>query len=180
MKESVHDIDILVASEQPEEAMKTFLGMPTIARALVGGPTKTSVLIDGDLQVDLRVVPPESWGAALAYFTGSKNHNIRLRERAIKRGLKLNEYGLFDSNDRVVASREEEDIYSALDLPMIPPVLREDLGEIEAALEDRLPELVQIEDIRGDLHMHTRGATVPRLHGRWSKRRSRADTNMLR
>ncbi len=155
MKESVHDVDILVASEQPEEAMKTFLRMPAIARSLVGGPTKTSVLIDGDLQVDLRVVPPESWGAALAYFTGSKNHNIRLRERAIKRGLKLNEYGLFDSNDRVVASREEEDIYSALDLPMIPPVLREDLGEIEAAIEGRLPQLVQIEDIRGDLHMHT-------------------------
>ncbi len=155
MKESVHDIDILVASDRPEEAMRTFLGMPSIARTLVSGPTKTSVLIDGDLQVDLRVVDPRSWGAALAYFTGSKNHNIRLRERAIKRGLKLNEYGLADGNDRVVAALEEEDIYRALDLPWIPPVLREDLGEIEAALEDRLPDLVQPDDIRGDLHMHT-------------------------
>ena len=155
MKESVHDIDILVASDRPEEAMRTFLGMPSIARTLVSGPTKTSVLIDGDLQVDLRVVDPRSWGAALAYFTGSKNHNIRLRERAIKRGLKLNEYGLVDGNDRVVAALEEEDIYRALDLPWIPPVLREDLGEIEAALEDRLPDLVQPDDIRGDLHMHT-------------------------
>jgi DNA polymerase (family 10) len=155
MKESVHDIDILVASDRPEEAMRTFLRMPSIARTLVSGPTKTSVLIDGDLQVDLRVVDPRSWGAALAYFTGSKNHNIRLRERAIKRGLKLNEYGLVDGNDRVVAALEEEDIYRALDLPWIPPVLREDLGEIEAALEDRLPDLVQPDDIRGDLHMHT-------------------------
>ena len=155
MKESVHDIDILVASDRPEEAMRTFLRMPSIARTLVSGPTKTSVLIDGDLQVDLRVVDPRSWGAALAYFTGSKNHNIRLRERAIKRGLKLNEYGLVDGNDRVVAALEEEDVYRALDLPWIPPVLREDLGEIEAALEDRLPDLVQPDDIRGDLHMHT-------------------------
>jgi DNA polymerase (family 10) len=155
MKESVHDIDILVASQNPEEAMAAFLEMPSIARTLVKGPTKTSVLIAGDLQVDLRVVEPRSWGAALAYFTGSKNHNIRMRERAMKRGLKLNEYGLVDGNDNVVASVEEEDIYRALELPLIPPVLREDRGEIEAAVEGRLPELVQVADVRGDLHMHT-------------------------
>ena len=155
MKESVHDIDILVASQNPEEAMAAFREMPSIASTLVQGPTKTSVLIAGDLQVDLRVVEPRSWGAALAYFTGSKNHNIRMRERAMKRGLKLNEYGLVDGSDNVVASVEEEDIYRALELPLIPPVLREDLGEIEAAVEGRLPELVQVADVRGDLHMHT-------------------------
>lgn len=154
MKESVHDVDILAASDDPERVMEAFLETSDLVRVLVKGSTKTSVLMQGDLQVDLRVVEPASWGAALAYFTGPKGHNIRLRERAIKRGLKLNEYGLFD-DDRSVAALEEEDIYRALDLPFIPPVLREDRGEIEAAVEGRLPDLVRVEDIRGDLHMHT-------------------------
>ena len=155
MKESVHDVDILAASDDPERIMKSFLATSDLARVLVHGSTKTSVLMRGDLQVDLRVVEPASWGAALAYFTGSKSHNIRLRERAIKRGLKLNEYGLFDNGDKIVAAIEEEDVYRALDLPFIPPVLREDRGEIEAAIEGRLPDLIRVEDIRGDLHMHT-------------------------
>ena len=155
MKESVHDVDILAASDDPERIMKSFLETSDPVRVLVHGSTKTSVLLQGDLQVDLRVVEPASWGAALAYFTGSKSHNIRLRERAIKRGLKLNEYGLFDNDDKIVAAVEEEDIYRALDLPFIPPVLREDRGEIEVAIEGRLPDLIRAEDIRGDLHMHT-------------------------
>jgi DNA polymerase (family 10) len=155
MRETVHDIDILAASPNPQKIMKEFVGLPMVERVLVSGDTKTSVLVADDLQVDLRVVDLDSWGAAFAYFTGSKEHNIRLRERALKRGLKLNEYGLYDSADTAVASREEVDIYEALDLPWIPPVLREDRGEIEAALEGSLPELVSSEDIQGDLHMHT-------------------------
>jgi DNA polymerase (family 10) len=155
MRETVHDIDILVASSRPGRVMDAFVGIPGVERVLARGETKTSVLLANDLQADLRVVDLESWGAALAYFTGSKEHNIRLRERAIKRGLKLNEYGLFDAKDKRVASREETDIYDALGLPWIPPVLREDRGEIEAAQDHALPELVSAEDIQGDLHMHT-------------------------
>ena len=155
MRETVHDVDILAASTNPRKIMKEFVSLPMVERVLVNGETKTSVLIADDLQVDLRVVEPDSWGAALAYFTGSKQHNIRLRERAIKRSLKLNEYGLYDAADNVIAGRDEEEIYRALDLPWIPPVLREDRGEIEAALDGNLPELVSPDDIQGDLHMHT-------------------------
>ena len=121
MRETVHDIDILAAAPNPQKIMREFTGLPMVERVLVSGETKTSVLIADDLQVDLRVVDLDSWGAALAYFTGSKEHNIRLRERALKRGLKLNEYGLYDSADTAVAAREEADIYEALDLPWIPP-----------------------------------------------------------
>lgn len=155
MKEIVHDIDILAASHKPEETMKAFLGLPTIDAVLAQGPTKASVRLEDDLQVDLRVIEPSSWGAAMHYFTGSKAHNIRMRERAIKLGFKLNEYGLFDSNDKQIAGAEEAEIFARLGLPFIPPVLREDLGEMEAAAEGRLPRLIELEDIRGDLHMHT-------------------------
>jgi DNA polymerase (family X) len=105
--------------------------------------------------VDLRVVGIENWGAAMHYFTGSKAHNIRMRERAIKQGLKLNEYGLFDSNEKCLAGAEEIQIFEALGLPYIPPVLREDWGEMEAAAQGKLPDLIETADIRGDLHMHT-------------------------
>jgi DNA polymerase (family X) len=155
MKEIVHDIDILAASRKPEETMKAFLGLPTIDAVLAQGPTKASVRLEDDLQVDLRVIEPSSWGAAMHYFTGSKAHNIRMRERAIKLGFKLNEYGLFDSNNKQIAGAEEAEIFARLGLPFIPPVLREDLGEMEAAAEGRLPRLIELEDIRGDLHMHT-------------------------
>ena len=103
----------------------------------------------------MRVIEPGSWGAAMHYFTGSKSHNIRMRERAIKQGMKLNEYGLFDANDKKVAGPVEEEIFEKLGLPFIPPVLREDWGEMEAAAQGKLPDLVGLEDIRGDLHMHT-------------------------
>jgi len=156
MKETVHDVDILVASGNADQVMKAFRDSPLAGRVLVSGPTKTSLLVTDGLQVDLRVVEPDSWGAALMYFTGSKEHNIRLRERAIRRGLKLNEYGLFDEAGKVLASKTEEDIYAALELEWIPPTLREDRGEVGAsARSGGLPDLVEVGDIRGDLHMHT-------------------------
>jgi len=155
MKEIVHDVDILAASTDPEKTTKAFLTMPFIEAILAQGATKASVRVEDDLQVDLRVIEPKSWGAAMHYFTGSKAHNIRMRERALKQGLKLNEYGLFDANGKSVAGLEEGEIFDKLGLPYIPPVLREDWGEMEAAAEGKLPGIVQLEDIRGDLHMHT-------------------------
>lgn len=155
MKEIVHDVDILAASTDPEKTMKAFLSLPLVESVLAQGGTKASVRVQDDLQVDLRVIEPKSWGAALHYFTGSKAHNIRMRERAIKMGLKLNEYGLFDSNDKFIAGVEEEEIFEKLGLPFIPPVLREDQGEIEAAAQGKLPNIVELHDIQGDLHMHT-------------------------
>ncbi len=155
MKEIVHDVDILAASTDLDKTMKAFLSMPFIESVLAQGGTKASVRVQDDLQVDLRVVEPKSWGAAMHYFTGSKAHNIRMRERAIKQGLKLNEYGLFDANDKCIAGAEEREIFETLGLPYIPPVLREDWGEIEAASQGRLPDIVEVDDIRGDLHMHT-------------------------
>ena len=155
MKEIVHDVDILAASKDPAQTIQAFLTMPYVQSVLAQGGTKASVRIQDDLQVDLRVVDPQSWGAAMHYFTGSKAHNIRMRERAIKQGLKLNEYGLFDASEKRLAGTEEEEIFEKLGLPYIPPVLREDWGEIEAAAAGNLPNIVQPEDIRGDLHMHT-------------------------
>src|SRR5499427_832065 len=155
MKEIVHDVDILAASNDPARTMQAFLRMPFVEAVLAQGGTKASVRVQDDLQVDLRVVDPQSWGAAMHYFTGSKAHNIRMRERAIKQGLKLNEYGLFDANDKCVAGAEESEIFEKLGLPYIPPVLREDWGEIEAAAQCRLPQIIELNDIRGDLHMHT-------------------------
>jgi DNA polymerase (family 10) len=155
MKEIVRDVDILAASTNAEQTMAAFLKMPFIEEVLAQGPTKASVRVQNDLQVDLRVVELRCWGAAMHYFTGSKAHNIRMRERAIKQGLKLNEYGLFDANDKCIAGEEEAAIFETLGLPFIPPVLREDWGEMEAASSGTLPELIRVEDIRGDLHMHT-------------------------
>jgi len=155
MKEIVHDVDILAASTNPEATMQAFLKMPAVKEILAQGGTKASVRVDEDLQIDLRVIEAKSWGAAMHYFTGSKAHNIRMRERAIKMGLKLNEYGLFDANDKSVAGVTEEEIFEKLGLPYIPPVLREDLGEMEAAAKGALPRLVEQRDIQGDLHMHT-------------------------
>jgi DNA polymerase (family 10) len=158
MRETVHDIDILATAGDAATAskiMRRFVEHPGLASVQVHGETKSSIRLADDLQVDLRVVPPESWGAALCYFTGSKRHNIRLRERAIKRGLKLNEYALEDATGTIVASAEEQEVYRALDLPWIPPVLQEDTGEIEAGEAGTLPDLIQPNDVRGDLHIHT-------------------------
>ena len=156
MRETVGDIDLLVTSRQPADVMRAFCSSPRVTRVLAHGPTKASVLTTKGVQVNLRVVEPAVWGAALMYFTGSKPHNIRVRAMAVRAGLKLSEYGLFDAETgRQLAAATEEEVYSRLGLPWIPPALREDRGEIEAAVAGLLPDLVQEGDIRGDLHMHT-------------------------
>lgn len=156
MKETVKDIDILVTSKRPARVMDVFVGLPNVAEVLARGETKSSVRLREGIQADLRVVEPDCFGAALQYFTGSKQHNIRLRELAQRRKLKVNEYGVFDEEkDRRVAGATEEDVYRAVGLPYIPPEIREDGGEIEAAQEHRLPALVELDDIQGDLQLHT-------------------------
>ncbi|MFD4601507.1 DNA polymerase/3'-5' exonuclease PolX [Streptomyces sp. NPDC058464] len=156
MRETIGDIDILAAAEDSAPLMRAFTGLPYVTEVIGQGGTKTSVRTGRGLNVDLRVVPPDSWGAALQYFTGSKAHNIRTREIAVHQKLKLSEYGLFDveSGEKIVSGTEEE-VYARLGLPWIPPTLREDRGEIEAGLRDELPELVTEADLRGDLHTHT-------------------------
>lgn len=154
-KETVGDLDILAVSDSPEEAARAFCTLPEVEEILAQGPKKSSVKLVGGLQADLRIVPEESFGAALQYFTGSKEHNIRLRERAVARGWKLNEYGLFDENEQMIAGKTEEEIYRALGLIYIPPELREDQGEIQAAEAGALPRLVELAEILGDLHVHT-------------------------
>jgi len=156
MKETVKDIDILVTSASPARVMEVFVGLPNVTEILAHGETKSSVRLREGIQTDLRVVEPESFGAALQYFTGSKQHNIRVRELAQRRGLKVSEYGVFEEQaNRRVAGKTEEEVYAAVGLPWIPPELREDGGEVEAALEGRLPPLVSLADIRGDLQMHS-------------------------
>jgi len=151
----IGDCDVLVATDDPIPVMEAFVKMSGVAQVLAKGDTKASVFTGG-LQVDLRAVPVESWGAALQYFTGSKAHNIKLRELAIKKGYKLNEYGLFKMDtDEKVAGHTEEEIYNALGLPWIPPTMREDRGEIELAMTGKLPRLVEMKDIKGDLHVHS-------------------------
>ena len=136
--------------------MDVLLALPNVERVLGHGDTKSSVRLRGGYQADLRLVPAESRGAAMQYFTGSKAHNIVLRDRAIQQGFKLNEYGLFRiADDARVAGETEEAIYEALGMAWVEPELRENRGEIEAAVERRLPRLVSAADIRGDLHMHT-------------------------
>ena len=155
-KETVGDIDILVTSSKPEKVMDAFTRLPQVADVLGRGGTKASVRHREGIQVDLRVVEPDAFGAALVYFTGSKQHNIRIREMAVRKRLKISEYGVFrDADGKRVAGRTEEDVYAAIGLPWIPPELREDAGEIEAALRGVLPRLIEPGDIRGDLHDHT-------------------------
>lgn len=155
-KETIGDIDLLCEAppSAAERIIATFTAASGVARVLAKGATKGSVLLDGEIQADLRVVGRKSFGAALMYFTGSKDHNVRLRELAAKKGLKLNEYGLF-RNDKAVAGTNEEEVYKALELAFIPPELREDRGEVTAAAEEKLPKLLELADIRGDLHVHT-------------------------
>ncbi len=153
-KETVKDIDLLITSEVPSKVMEEVAKLPLVEEVLAFGETKTSVRLRIGIQMDVRVVPAESWGAALAYFTGSKAHNIRVRELALERGLKINEYGVFRGEERI-AGKTEEEVYAAVGLPWIPPELREDQGEIEAALEGRLPRLVEYEEILGEGHVHS-------------------------
>jgi DNA polymerase (family 10) len=155
-KDTIKDIDILALSDEPKKVMEVFVKLPDVRDVLMQGPTKSSVITKDNLQVDLRVVDRESYGAALAYFTGSKEHNVRLREMAVKKGLTINEYGIFRVRDnKKLGGEHEEDAYKILGLQYVPPEMREDRGEIEAALEGRLPVLVTQQDIRGDLHVHS-------------------------
>ncbi|MDO8588522.1 MAG: DNA polymerase/3'-5' exonuclease PolX [Armatimonadota bacterium] len=157
MKETIGDIDILASSNEPDAAIDAFAALPVVRLVLARGPTKASILTHSDLQMDLRVVPPESYGAALQYFTGSKDHNIQVRALAEHQGLKVNEYGVFRVKTKErVAGEDEEGVYRAIGLEWIPPELRERAGEIEAAASGRLPKLVELEDIKGDLHAHTK------------------------
>ncbi|MCI0480953.1 MAG: DNA polymerase/3'-5' exonuclease PolX [Candidatus Dadabacteria bacterium] len=155
MRETVRDMDILTISDNTEAVVDAFTGMKFVKDVLASGSTKGSVILKEGMQADLRVVGPESYGAALMYFTGSKAHNVKLRTLATKKGLKINEYGVYKGEKRVAGETEKE-MYKTLGLPYIPPELREDRGEIEAAIEGRLPDLIQLEDIRGDLHTHTK------------------------
>lgn len=154
-QETVGDIDILAASANNESVIKHFLKLNDIKEIISEGVTRSTVILKSELQVDLRVVPENSFGAALLYFTGSKAHNIALRTLALKRGLKINEYGIFQ-NEKKLASETEEDVYKVLMLPFIEPELRENKGEIEAALNKKLPRLLKQEDIQGDLHVHSK------------------------
>jgi DNA polymerase (family X) len=155
-RESIKDIDIVATSANPPAVMEAFVTLPQVREVMMRGPTRASVLIRDGVQVDLRVVEKESFGAALQYLTGSKPHNVHLREMAVKKGLKVNEYGIFDEENNRLGGAEENDVYRMLGLPLIPPELREDQGEIEAALEGKLPRLITLADLRGDLHVHTR------------------------
>jgi len=161
-RETVGDLDILVDSDEPATVMRRLVDWPETTAVIVRGETKTSIRGPRQVQVDLRVVPPESFGAALQYFTGSKEHNVRLRGRARDRGLSINEYGVFrlvadgsGTKGNSLAGRTEEEVYAAVDLPWIPPELREGRDEIALAEQGDLPDLVTLADIRGDLHMHT-------------------------
>jgi len=153
-RETVGDLDILVVSDDPDVVMDRLGEYDDVASTIGRGPTKMSIRLSSGLQVDLRVVPAESFGAALVYFTGSKQHNIVLRGMAKERGLKINEYGVFRGEESVAGGTEEE-VYAALDLPWFPPEMREARSEFDWAASGELPELVKLNDMRGDLHMHT-------------------------
>lgn len=160
-RETIGDVDILCVSDQPAQVMAAFRSLPEVADVAAAGETKTSVILGNGLQVDLRVVEGKHWGAALQYFTGSKEHNVALRELALKQGWSLNEYGLTATGDGETTGgeqrffAEESDLYEFLGLPWIAPELRENRGEIQAARRNELPPLVEAQDLRGELHSHT-------------------------
>ena len=153
-RETVGDLDILVSARKTSPVMKRFLEYEEIAEVLSGGTTRSSVVLQSGLQVDLRLVAKSSFGAAMQYFTGSKDHNVAIRRLGQQQGLKINEYGVFRF-EKPVAGKTEESVYQSVGLPYIPPELRENRGEIEAARDNRLPELVELKDLKGDLHIHT-------------------------
>jgi len=153
-KETIGDLDILAIGTKAEEITRYFIAYPEVSKVLVQGKTKTSVLLKSGVQSDLRILPQKSFGAAYHYFTGSKEHNIVIRERAKKKKLKINEYGVFRGK-KMVAGKTEEEIFKSVGLPFIPPEMRENSGEIEAAEKGKLPRLVEQKDIKGDLHVHT-------------------------
>jgi DNA polymerase (family 10) len=153
-RETIGDIDILCATDAPDEVIAFFRSLHGIAKLNVEGTTKVSVETTRGMQMDLRVVEPDAWGAALQYFTGSQAHNVKVRERAVRMGFKLSEYGLFKGDERI-ASHTEQEVYAALGMQWIPPTMREDKGEIEAAIKHELPAIVTLDMMRGDLQSHT-------------------------
>lgn len=153
--ETIGDLDIVACGKDSQKMSEHFLKYPKIKQVLSNGETKSSVVIEGNLQVDFRVVDEKSWGSALYYFTGSKQHHIQTRTIALRKNLKINEYGVF-KGEKNIASKSEEDIFKAIGLKYIPPEIREDNGEIEAAMNDKLPKLIEESDLRGDLHTHTK------------------------
>ncbi len=156
MRETIGDIDLLVATERSEEVMDAFRSLQGIATSNADGPTKSSVTTASGLQVDLRTVKPDEFGAALQYFTGSQAHNVKVRALAVRLGFKLSEYGLFStSDDKRIASETEEEIYEALGMQWVPPTMREDRGEVESALAGALPDVITIDQIKGDLQSHS-------------------------
>lgn len=155
-KETIGDIDILVVSNQPEKTMNSFVSLENVKEVLLKGKTKTSVIIN-DIHADLRVVPEESFGSALQYFTGSKEHNIKIRKIASDKGMKISEYGVFErKTNKRLAGETEEGVYKVLSMQYIEPELREDRGEIEEAMKNKLPKLIDEKDIKGDFHVHTK------------------------
>jgi len=154
MRETIGDIDILVVSKRPKEVMDTFTSLDGVEDIVAKGDTKSSIVLRG-IDVDLRVVDAVSFGAAAHYFTGSKHHNIRIRELGVKKGLKINEYGVFRGDERI-GGENEEDVFKSVGLAYIPPELREDRGEVEAAKDNKIPKLIELNDIKGDLHVHTK------------------------
>ncbi|HHF59075.1 MAG TPA: DNA polymerase/3'-5' exonuclease PolX [Thermoplasmatales archaeon] len=156
MKETIGDIDILVSSLNPDSIMEDFVRYPDVKIVLAKGSKKSSVILRDGIQVDVRVVKPESFGAALQYFTGSKEHNIQIRNIAMKMGLKINEYGVFRKDtEEYIAGRTEEEVYKAIGLDYIEPELRENRGEIELAQQGKLPKIVKYEEVKGDFHIHS-------------------------
>ena len=155
-RETVGDIDLMGTADNPEEVINTFVNLPKVREVLAKGPTKASVILPGGLQADLRMVEHDSFGSLLQYFTGSKQHNVTLRTREQKRGLKLSEYGITDTRtDKLEKFATEEKFYRRLGLQYIPPEIREDQGEIELAEKGAIPKLIELSDIRGDIHVHT-------------------------
>ncbi len=156
MKETVGDLDILAISKTPEKAMDVFTSMNDVTGIVSKGPTRSTVSLNIGVTCDLRVLPPESFGAAQQYFIGNKQHNIDTRKIAIRKGYKLNEYGLFSKSGKIIASEDEHDIYAKLGMQYVPPEMREARGEIKLALEHKIPTLIDMKDLKGDLHTHTK------------------------
>jgi DNA polymerase (family 10) len=156
MRETIGDLDILATSKSPEKVSDFFSKMPSVEHVIVKGPTKTTVWLKIGLSCDLRVIDPDSFGAALQYFTGSKDHNVQVRQIAVKKGYKLNEYGLFDKKDGLLSSKDEEEIYGLLGMQWMPPEMREARGEVALAMEHKIPRLVELGDLKGDMHTHTK------------------------
>lgn len=153
-RETIGDVDVLIISKDNQGALQQAAKLPLVKQVIALGETKATVIVEGGIQVDIRAVARESYGAALQYFTGSKQHNIHLRTLAQKRGLKFNEYGVFRGEKRV-GGKDEAEVYGLMDMPVMPPEIREDRGEIETALAGRLPKLIEVKDLRGDLHAHS-------------------------